>query len=821
MKTKLLSCCIVFMATLQLFAVNDFTVNGIGYVKLGGDSVEVGNNKDKTGSVSIPATVNHNSKTYRVVAIGEYAFENSNITSISIPSSVKKLGYAAFSYCSNLHTLTIPNSVTTLRERLFMGSGISSLTIPNSVISIEASAFSGCKNLTNISIPNTVTSIGSLLFEGSSITSPIYNDHTFIALPTSFSGSYSVPNGISTIAGGAFYNCKNLTEVIFPESIHKICSGACMSCTSISSVTIPVNVDTIENCVFGYCVDLTDVYVLPLNPPVMEYTDVFPSAVTVHLSCGANLSAYQRDEYHNGWKSFNLEYPAPNFTLTLYSNEAQGTINTLHALECNNDTAVIYAQANTGYQFTSWSDGNTDNPRTLIMTQDKTLHANFTESLYTFTAITEDATKGIVIANNGSYQYGTELTITATPLGNYQFDHWEIEEERTILPTRIVAKFLVPDSWADPYAWIWETGEYGHWEKLSRVNGWLIYNTDADNMNILLVSNGQSFNGQTEDIKLTESACYIIEENEGGSNPSVRKSYDCITEEDYAPRKDTITTTVSDNPYTLTLTTNTKVTAVFTTTQFQYCKRCSNGYIYSEYTNYAGEGNSGCQAVDAGTTITATILPNNGYIFQQWSDGNTDNPRIFTITQDTTMEAICIRDQSVLTLNVSNDEAGRVFGAGTYDKNTSVQIFAIPNSGYDFVGWSDRNNMNPRYLYLDEAEKILTANFEITSAAQYVVNVSAQNPALGSAAATNYVRLDAAPFDGCTFVRWSDGNTDNPRYMELNADIELQAIFEGIPSNVESTSSATPNSVHKIIVNDQIFILRGEKVYTLQGQEVK
>ena len=64
---------------------------------------------------------------------------------------------------------------------------------------------------------------------------------------------------------------------------------------------------------------------------------------------------------------------------------------------------------------------------------------------------------------------------------------------------------------------------------------------------------------------------------------------------------------------------------------------------------------------------------------------------------------------------------------------------------------------------------MLTANFEITSAAQYVVNVSAQNPALGSAAATNYVRLDAAPFDGCTFVRWSDGNTDNPRYMAYNS----------------------------------------------------
>jgi hypothetical protein len=185
------------------------------------------------------------------------------------------------------------------------------------------------------------------------------------------------------------------------------------------------------------------------------------------------------------------------------------------------------------------------------------------------------------------------------------------------------------------------------------------------------------------------------------------------------------------------------------------------------------------------------------------------------------MEAICIRDQSVLTLNVSDDEAGRVFGAGTYDKNTSVQIFAIPNSGYDFAGWSDGNYMNPRYLYMDEAEKTLTANFEITSAAQYVVNVTSQNPEQGLATAANYVRLDAIPVVGCTFVQWSDGNTDNPRYMELNADIELQAIFEGVPSGIGNTPKSQQSTIRKVIVNDQIFILRGDKTYTFQGQEVK
>ena len=584
--------------------------------------------------------------------------------------------------------------------------------------------------------------------------------------------------------------------------------------------------DTIERGSFVGCVDITDVYLNAVNPPYVAYSDwsdeykSFSSNPTIHLACGVNKDAYFEDTYDNNWKNYTLVYPEPNYTLTLSADETQGTIQTIKALSCNNNTAIIYAHANVGYHFTSWSDGNTDNPRTLIMTQDKTLHANFAVSLYTFTATTEDQAKGTVVANNGSYQYGTEITMTATPADHYYFDHWNIEQERTIQPTTIVAKFSVPDSWTDPYAWIWETGGNGHWEKLSRANGWLMYNTNADNMNILLVPNGQSFNGQTEDIKLTESACYIIEDN-NGNNPSVTKSYDCITTEDYAPRKDTITTTIYENPYTLTLTTNTKATAVFNTTQYQYCKRCSNGYIYSEYVNYAGQGNGGCRSVDAGTVITATVLPNDGYFFQQWSDGNTDNPRVFTLTQDTTMEAICVRNQCTLTLNTSEAEAGRVFGAGSYDKYTSVQIFAIPNSGYDFIGWSDNNTTNPRYIYLDKNEVSLTATFELTSAAQYIVDVTAQNPEQGLASATNYVRLDAVPVVGCTFVRWSDGNTDNPRYMELNADITLQAIFEGTPSGVENPSSSPKGSIRKVIVNGNMLIIKDDKTYTLTGAEVK
>ena len=798
MKTKLLSCCIALMATLQLFAVNDFTVDGIGYVKLGGDSVEVGENSGITGDVVIPATVTNGTKTYRVIAIGGSAFAYcSSLTSITIPNSVTIIKHHAFESCRGLNSIIIPNSVTRIGEGAFGScTNLTSIVIPNSVTTIDNWAFSS-SGLTSITIPNNVTSIGSNVFDNTAISTPIYNDHLFIYLPSSYSGEVIIPDGITTILPSVFSEHIYVTNVILPASLHKIGEYAFNNCRNISSIIIPENVDTIEYYAFNGCVDLIDVYVEAKNPPYIG-NNAFASDPTIHLICGVNEEEYRNNIY---WNEYVLEYPVPNYTLTLSSDETQGTIQTLRTLACNNDTAVIYAQAQAGYHFTSWSDGNTNNPRTIIMTQDKTLHANFAVSLYNFTVQSEDASEGTVTGNNGSYQYGTELTITATPEEHYHFDHWDIQFESDEVISvneaiQIASNLKHGEKTIQSYnIYGYITGNYR-----SYINSYFVASSPNGSDEFVIFKAQQSAN--VGDLVLVQSQITnyqgIYETMEGATIQIIANP--------------------NQNPLLINIAGNTQLTAIFAKEQYQFCYSCINGY---GNTDYSGSWNYGCASVEDGQTITVTITPYSGYVFQQWADGNTDNPRTFTITENMSVEAICIRDQSVLTLNTSDDEAGRVFGAGSYNKYSSVQIFAIPNSGYDFAGWSDGNYMNPRYLYLDEAEKTLTANFEITSAAQYVVNVSAQNPALGSAVATNYVRLDAAPFDGCTFVRWSDGNTDNPRYMELNADIELQAIFEGIPSNVESTSSATQNSVHKIIVNDQIFILRGEKVYTLQGQEVK
>ena len=184
MKTKLLSCCIVFMATLQLFAVNDFTIDGIGYVKLGGDSVEVGENSGITGDVVIPATVTNGAKTYRVVSIGSNAFSGTNITSVVLPESVRIIRNYAFRFCYSITSISLPNSLTFIGDAAFAETAITSITIPEGVVEMSGWTFYNCSNLASITLPSTLESVGPFVLYGTAINTPIYNQNVFIYLPS-------------------------------------------------------------------------------------------------------------------------------------------------------------------------------------------------------------------------------------------------------------------------------------------------------------------------------------------------------------------------------------------------------------------------------------------------------------------------------------------------------------------------------------------------------------------------------------------------------------------------------------------------------------
>ena len=305
------------------------------------------------------------------------------MTSITIPNSVTSVGDQAFDECTGLTSITIPNSVTSIGDVAFYNcSSLTSITIPNSVTSIGERAFYGCSRLP---VENSLRYADTYLVEAVDKTLSTYS----IKEGTKWIGSIAfydcddltsitIPNSVTSIGDGAFGYCSSLTSVTIPNSVTSIEESAFFGCSSLTSVTIPNSVTSIGMYAFGECTGLTSIESLAEVPPTLGI-DAFcnvPKNIPVYVSCGS-VSAYQSA---GCWKAFtNIQGPLAEHSIAVDVNDRiMGTAKVDYNTYCIG--AQISATANYGYHFVRWSDGNTDNPRTLVLTQDTTFTAEFAQT---------------------------------------------------------------------------------------------------------------------------------------------------------------------------------------------------------------------------------------------------------------------------------------------------------------------------------------------------------------------------------------------------------------------------------------------------------
>ena len=520
--------------------------------------------------------------------------------------------------------------------------------------------------------------------------------------------------------------------------------------------------------------------------------------------------------------TFTASFDTNVYVLTVVSaNEAMGSVDGSVAAAKHFVNYEISAEANYGYHFTGWNDNNTDNPRTVTLTENKTYTANFTYNPYTVSGVSADLTMGNV-SGSATVNYLTPVTLTATPNYGYVFVKWE--EADTVYSTnatidvvanaaRTLKAYFAKDMFtvtASVAAGCETMGAVAPADTTAEyMTPVTLTATPAEGYHLVSWSNGAT----TEQITVLADTNRALVATFAINKYDITVRYDAtrgsVTDaQSHVVADSTVftgvehgtvlnfTATVAEgsrftgwNDGTTTVTTESiAYTATATKTLTANFIDAGNFQVTLNYNNVMGTV-TGAGAHHADSTVTITATPNYGYHFVAWVQG-TDS--IFTPSHTFTMPqgeveytAVFDFNQYTLTVVSTDTNMGKVTGTATVNYLTNVPVNATNKYGYHFTHWYG-NGINDTVATTASAtiqvlrDSTVTANFDYN---QYIVTAVSADENTGSVSGTdtvNYlsnVALTATPAAGYHFVNWTNA---------AGAEVCTTAVYE-----VQATENAT------------------------------
>jgi len=319
-------------------------------------------------NISIPNAVVYSGKTYNVVRIGVEAFGPcTSLSTVTIPSSIKTIGKNAFYNCVALTNVNMSEGLVYMDDGVFSGcSKLASVTIPQSVAYMGTTMFHSCTKLLNVTLPNGLESVGYQMFYHCSGLSNMV-----------------LPDSVRQIGDYAFSGCSSMTAIYIPERVTSIGMGAFSNCSGLRAIELPEEIESIDYVAFKGCTGLTSFTCKAITPPSLTcpvFEDV-NTTIPLNVPC-AGIPQYRATFC---WNNFTNIQAIDTIVITPYLssvNPNNGSVNIVERsrIACDTLLLTIKADPSDGYDFLQWSDGNTDNPRSLILIHDSVITAEWVKT---------------------------------------------------------------------------------------------------------------------------------------------------------------------------------------------------------------------------------------------------------------------------------------------------------------------------------------------------------------------------------------------------------------------------------------------------------